>query len=291
VIVVHGGAGLVEPAHHAACLAACETAVRAGLAVLAAGGSALDAVVAAVRVLEDDPELNAGVGCALTRDGTPELDAAIMDGATLGYGGVAAVPFLRRPIDLARAVMLDGEHALLVGEQAWRFARERGFTPATAEELITPRARERLALALARGRQPDHGPRGTVGACAVDAQGHVAAATSTGGITGKRRGRAGDTPLPGCGTYADDEAGAASATGHGESILKVTLTRQVIDRLRAGATAAEAAGGALADLARRTGAEAGVIVVDRHGGVAAPHRSPDMPHAWGSGDAVHSALR
>jgi len=290
-IVVHGGAGLVEPAREAACVAGCEAAVRAGLAVLGGGGSAVDAVVAAVRVLEDDPEFNAGVGCVLARDGTPELDAAIMDGANLGFGAVGAVPLLRRPIDLARAVLADGEHALLVGDAAWEFARERGFSPASVDELVTPRARERLARALARGRSQDQGPRGTVGACAIDLAGHVAAATSTGGLVGKRRGRVGDTPLPGCGTYADDLGGAASATGHGESIMRVTLTRQVVDRLRAGAGAQEAAQAALADLAARIGAEAGVIVVDRGGGVAAPHLSPDMPHGWGSVESVHAAVR
>jgi L-asparaginase / beta-aspartyl-peptidase len=287
VIVVHGGAGLVEASRHDACRAGCEAAVRAGVAVLAGGGSAIDAVVAAVRVLEDDPEFNAGVGCALTRDGTPELDAAVMDGATLGFGAIGAVPRLRRPIDLAREVMRDGEHALLVGEAAWDFAIDRGFAP--SDEMVTERARSRLARWRVKGA--DDGPRGTVGACALDAAGHLAAATSTGGTMGKRRGRVGDSPIAGCGTYADDEGGAASATGHGESILKVTLTRQVIDRLRAGASAREAAERSLADLARRTGGEAGIIVVDRHGQVATPHLSPDMPHAWGSADGIFSAVR
>jgi beta-aspartyl-peptidase (threonine type) len=290
-IVVHGGAGLVEKSREAACEAGCAAAVRAGLAVLVGGGSAVDAVIAAVRVLEDDPEFNAGVGCALTRDGTPELDAAVMDGATLGYGAVGAVPCLRRPVDLAHAVMQDGEHALLVGDAAWAFGREKGFAPVAAEEMITARARERLARALARGRAKDEGPRGTVGACAIDGAGHLAAATSTGGIMGKRPGRVGDSPLPGCGTFADDLGGAASATGHGEAILRVTLTRQIVDRLRGGMGADEAARAALADLAARTGAEAGVIVVDRQGGVAAPHLSPDMPHAWGTAEGVVSRVR
>jgi L-asparaginase / beta-aspartyl-peptidase len=278
-IVVHGGAGALEPGREAGAQSGCAAAARRGLEVLAAGGSALDAVQAAVRALEDDPQFNAGVGSALTRDGTVEVDAAIMDGATLRVGAVGAVRNLRQPIDVARAVLDDGEHVLLVGEGAWAFARERQLAqPVAPEIMITERARARLAAELRR-RAAGAGGGGTVGACAIDADGHVAAATSTGGMSGKRPGRVGDTPLPGCGTWADDRGGAASGTGHGELIIRVTLTRQVVDALAAGVPAEAAARRALADLAERVGGEAGVICVDAAGRVGAARTTAAMPHA------------
>ncbi len=271
-IVVHGGAGTLPAERIPGAQAGCCAAAARGLAVLADGGSALDAVQAAVRVLEDDPGFNAGVGAALTRAGTVEQDAAIMDGATLRAGAVGAVPNLRRPIDLARAVLDDGEHILLVGDAAWELARERGFTPARPEELITERTRQKL----------QDWAHGTVGACAIDAAGHVAAATSTGGMTGKRPGRVGDTPLPGCGTYADDRGGAASATGTGELIIRVTLTRVLVDHLRAGRPAQVAAQLAIDELVERVGGDAGVICVDRLGAIASAHSSEMMPSARAS---------
>lgn len=281
-LIVHGGAGGVADDRVDAARAGCAAAVRAGLTVLGGGGAALDAVQAAVRVLEDDPEFNAGVGSALTRDGTVEVDAALMDGATLGIGAIGAMEDLRRPIDLARAVLDDGEHVLLVGEAAWAFARERGFVPAAPGELVTARARQRLDEERARRAALAAAPAtggGTVGACAIDAAGHVAAATSTGGITFKRRGRVGDTPLAGCGTYADDRGGAASATGHGESIIRVTMTRTVVERLRAGVPAPEAAWGAVDELAARIAGTAGVICVDFQGRLGLAHNTPRMSFA------------
>jgi L-asparaginase / beta-aspartyl-peptidase len=288
-IVVHGGAGAIEDARVEPAQAGCRAAVAAGLSVLAKGGSALDAVQVAVRVLEDDPQFNAGVGCALTRDGTAELDAAIMDGETLRVGAIGAVENLRRPIDLARLVMDDGEHVLLCGEGAWRFAREHGFSPVAPAELITERSLKRLETERRkRSARPPEG--GTVGACAIDARGHVAAATSTGGITYKRPGRIGDTPLPGCGTYADDRGGAASATGHGESIIRVTMTRVLVDALRTGASATDAARISVEELARISG-EAGIICVDREGRVGAAHNSARMPHSWACVDGeIHTAV-
>jgi beta-aspartyl-peptidase (threonine type) len=282
-VLVHGGAGRIGPERHEAVLAACRAGAAAGLAALASGGRALDAVQAAVRALEDEPDLNAGVGAVLTRDGTVELDAAIMDGTSGRIGAVAAVPDLRRPVDLARAVLDDGEHVMLAGPAAWLFARERGFAPADPAELVTERQRRRLdderarraAAATTTGAEPDGG---TVGAVAFDASGQVAVATSTGGIAYKRRGRVGDSPLPGCGTWAD-VAGAASATGDGEAIIRVTLTRQVVDAIAAGSTPAAAARRALDALVARTGGSAGVIVVDRGGSFAAGHAAETMPVA------------
>lgn len=282
-LVVHGGAGSVDDQRAPQAQAGCAAAVRAGLELLAQGQSALDAVVAAVRVLEDDPEFNAGVGACLTRDGTVEVDAALMDGGTLRIGAIAAMPNLRRPIDLARAVLEDGEHALLCGENAWLFAREHGMAQVAPGELITDRARRNLEEERKRrANVHDHaGPQGggTVGACAIDRDGHVAAATSTGGTTFKRRGRIGDTPLCGCGTYADDLGGAASATGHGESIIRVTMTRVLVDQLKGGASATAAAWAAVRELDRVDG-RAGIICVDRHGCIGLAHNTPRMSYGW-----------
>lgn len=282
-LIVHGGAGRIAEERHEPARLGCLAAARAGLAVLAGGGAALDAVQAAVRVLEDDPQFNAGTGGVLTRDGTIELDASIMDGATWRAGAVGAVPDLPNAIDLARAVMEDGEHVLLAGPAAWAFARARGFAPAPPGAMITERARTRLAEWSA-GRAPEP-EGGTVGAVAIDAAGHVAAATSTGGINGKRPGRVGDTPLPGCGTWADDAGGAASATGDGEAIIRVTLTRMLVERLVAGAAPRDAARAAIDDLVRRTGGGAGVIVVDRAGRLSAHHATDTMPVGGGVVDA------
>lgn len=291
-IVVHGGAALWDDAYHDAARAGCRAAVDAGLAVLARGGSAVDAVVAAVRVLEEDPVFNAGVGAVLTRAETLELDAAIMDGHGMRFGAVAAMANARAPIEVARAVMEDGEHALLCGEGAWAFARERGFAPCNPAELRTERAAARLRAVLAQRARRAGGPGdapeaelvedpGTVGACAIDAQGHVAAATSTGGITGKRPGRIGDTPLPGCGTYADDRGGAASATGVGESIMRVAMTKGCVTRLRRGHDALGAVRAAVDELASDTSGEGGLICCDRNGRLAAAHNSSHMAHGAG----------
>lgn len=286
-IVVHGGAGGVADSRVEGARAGCAAAVRAGYAVLAGGGAALDAVQAAVQVLEDDPEFNAGIGGALTRDGTVETDAALMDGATLRVGGVGAVERLRQPIDLARRVLEDGEHVLLVGAAAWEFARAHGVAPCDPELLVTARQRQNLAEEQARRASTPGAVNveggGTVGACAIDRAGHVAAATSTGGITGKRRGRVGDTPLPGCGTYADDLGGAASATGHGEAIIRITMTRALIDRLRAGVPAAEAAWQSVDDLGARVNGSGGIICVDAQGRIGLAHNTPRMSFAHASG--------
>lgn len=282
-VVVHGGAGQIDRERHELARAGCDEAARAGLAVLASGGTALDAAVRAVRVLEDNPHFNAGVGAVLTRDGTVEMDASVMDGTRLGFGGVAAMPNARNPIDIARAIMEDGEHVLLCADGAWAFARELGFVPCDPAELITERARARLAGEAERRRlrvQPVKDP-GTVGACAIDARGHVAAATSTGGITYKRRGRVGDTPLCGCGTYADDRGGAASATGDGEFIIRVTLTRSCVDHMRGGAGAAEAAWRVIDELEHDVGGKGGVICCDRLGQIGLAHNSPNL--AFGAG--------
>jgi beta-aspartyl-peptidase (threonine type) len=265
-ILVHGGAGQVAPERHERLRAGVRAAAAAGDAILAGGGSALDAVVAAVRVLEDDPEFNAGRGSALTRDGTVETDASVMDGATHRVGAVAAVPDLGNAVALARAVLDAGEHVILAGPAAWRFAAEVGITPAPPGSLVTERAKARLDAL-----------KGTVGAVARDREGNFAAATSTGGIVGKRSGRVGDSPVPGAGTWADP-ACAISATGDGEAILRVALARSIAARVAAGMPLDAAVRDGLRELARITGGSAGVIAVDTTG-VVGLQLSPTMPIA------------
>jgi L-asparaginase / beta-aspartyl-peptidase len=230
-----------------------------------------------VRALEEDERFNAGRGACLTREGTVELDAGIMSGDGLRVGAAAAVTGVRNPIDLARRLLDEGEHALLVGAGALAFARERGLALCPPDFHITDAARTELARSLARTVAPVGGG-GTVGAVALDAHGHVAAATSTGGMVGKRPGRVGDSPLPGAGTYADDEAGAASATGHGERIIQVALTRAAIDLLRTGLAPGAAAPRALATL-DRVGGRGGIILVDRRGGIGAAFNTTSMSWA------------
>lgn len=290
-LVVHGGAGAWDQERRGPAREGCERASRAGLEVLAAGGEALDAVQAAVRVLERDPLFNAGVGCVLTRAGTAELDAAIMDGRRLRIGAVAAMPNAGTTIDIARAVLDDGEHVLLGGEAAWAFARERGFAPSDPGALVTERSRRRIAEEAARRSAATGEPDpGTVGACAIDARGVTAAATSTGGKSYKRIGRIGDTPLCGCGTYADDQGGASSATGDGEALIRVTATRFCVDVMRAGRTAPEAARAAIAELESRVGALGGIICCDREGRIGIAHNTESMPHAWASGERIVSGV-
>ncbi|HEX3762443.1 MAG TPA: isoaspartyl peptidase/L-asparaginase [Kofleriaceae bacterium] len=295
-IIVHGGAGLVTAERYDRLRAGVRAAAEVGSAVLDADGSALDAVVAAVRVLEDDPEFNAGTGAALTRDGAVETDAAVMCGDTRRVGAVAAVPDLGNPVLLARAVLDAGEHVLLAGPSAWQFADEVGFTRAAPGALVTERARQRLQAALA---SRDHGAGsiaaavreregGTVGAVARDRHGRLAAATSTGGIVRKRSGRIGDSPIPGAGTWADRDI-AVSATGDGEAILRVALARTIAAYTASGLSVREAASAALAELRRITGGTAGVIAVD-HAELAFVTLSSTMPVAWiddtGAGDAI-----
>jgi beta-aspartyl-peptidase (threonine type) len=257
-IIVHGGAGTVTADRHARLRDGVRRAAAVGDEILARGGSALDAVVAAVRVLEDDAEYNAGTGSALTRDGTVETDAAVMDGHTQRVGAVAAVPDLGNAVALARAVLDAGEHVMLAGPRAWDFAAEVGIAPAAPGALVTERARSRLAEVLARGTV---GGGGTVGAVARDRDGHLAAATSTGGISGKRSGRVGDSPIAGAGTWADGTC-AASATGDGEAIVRVALSRAISGRVAGGAALREAVVASLLELGRVTGGSAGVIAID-----------------------------
>jgi len=278
VVLVHGGAGDVPEGARAAHAEGCRLAATAGLAALRETGSALEAVVRAVQVLEDDARYNAGTGGCLDEEGALSFDAAVMEGTRLRAGAVCALPAFRNPIHVARSVLEDARHVLYAADGAARFARARGFAPADPASMITEAARERLAKVLA-GRADRGWAGGTVGAVACDAEGRVAAATSTGGMVAKRVGRVGDSPILGAGTYADDESGAASATGEGEAILKLTLTRHACDLLRAGLSAQEAADAAIALLGRRLGASGGLILVDARGNVGHARNTATMSWA------------
>jgi beta-aspartyl-peptidase (threonine type) len=265
-LMVHGGAGRIDrdaltPAMDAGARAGLAQALDAGAALLAAGGDALDAVQAAVEVLEDDPHFNAGRGAVLTFDGMIEHDAAIMDGRDRNAGAVAGIAGTRHPVALARAVMEHSPHVFLAGSGANSFAREQGVEQIDPEWFVLPERRAQLAKMKADEDWFDVDMKyGTVGAVARDASGHVAAATSTGGVTGKRWGRIGDTPVIGAGTFADDRACAVSCTGSGEFFLRETVAREIAARIRlAGETPAQAAATVLAGV-RAMGGTGGVIV-------------------------------
>jgi beta-aspartyl-peptidase (threonine type) len=261
---VHGGAGEVSPEALPGHVEGCRVAAQEGARVLAGGGSALDAVQRAVEVLEDDPRFNAGTGACLDEDGLVFLDASIMDGADLRAGGVCALPPFLHPIAISRAVLDDGRHVLYAGEGALRFAKARGFTPSTSEAMTTERARAKWEQAR-NAREAQGWAGGTVGAVARDASGHVAAATSTGGVVNKRAGRVGDSPILGAGTYADDLAGACSSTGDGEAIMRVCLAKLAVDTMGAGKSPEESARLAAQILTDRGRGKGGIILVDRDG--------------------------
>lgn len=271
-ILVHGGAGRRVPELEAQADAGCAAAATSGWSVLSGGGSALDAVLVAVTTMEDDPVFNAGVGSCLTADGRVEMDASVMDGAGLNGAGVGVITTVRNPVRLAHAVLLDGRHVLLAGAGAEAFARQCGLPTAPPEYFITPRQRQRWeAWRQAEG--------GTVGAVAVDRGGRVAAATSTGGLLGKLPGRVGDSAIIGAGTYADDAAGAASATGLGEAIIIAGLAKAAVDGLRSGREPGAMTDALVRDLTARRGVAVGLVVVDRFGRIGAAHTAERMPIA------------
>lgn len=284
-LMLHGGAGqmtreTLTPAQVEGAEAALGRALDAGAAVLSADGSALDAVEAAVRVLEDDPHFNSGRGAALTYDGIAELDAAIMDGRDRNAGSVAGVIATRNPVSLARAVMAHSPHVLLSGAGADTFAREQGCEAATQDWLVLPERRAQLEEMLAGGGKFDVDMKyGTVGAVACDSHGHVAAATSTGGVTGKRWGRIGDSPLIGAGTYADDRAGAVSCTGSGEFFIRVGVAHEICARARIGGEPVADAAKVVLDEVHAMGGTGGVIVAAPDGTAAWHFTTPGMYRA------------
>jgi beta-aspartyl-peptidase (threonine type) len=299
-IAIHGGAGSLPRAetggerelHYRAGLAA---ALDAGYAVLQGRGTSLDAVTRAVVVLEDNPLFNAGLGSVFTFDGHNELDAAIMDGGTLKAGAVCGVTHIRNPIELARTVMEHSEYVMLSGAGAEEFALSRGFALVPGSYFYTPERWRQLE----RIRGGDIGLSaltishvGTVGAVALDADGRLAAATSTGGMTGKRYNRIGDSPIIGAGTYADNRSCAVSATGHGEVFIRAAVAHDICSRIRfGGRTLSEAVGEVVLGELTKLGGEGGVIAIDRGGEIAMEFNSEGMFRASRkSGEAARIAI-
>jgi beta-aspartyl-peptidase (threonine type) len=286
-LAIHGGAGVIQrgdltPQREAAYRAGLNAALAAGQKVLAAGGSSLDAVEAAIRVLEDDPLFNAGRGAVFTADGRNELDASIMDGATRRAGAVAGVTRTRNPISLARAVMEKSPHVMLAREGADQFSVEQGL-PQVEPEYFRTEERWQQLLDWRRDHTAEldrtHS-RGTVGAVAIDVNGHVAAGTSTGGMTGKRWGRVGDSPIVGAGTYAADGNCAVSATGSGEYFIRASAARQLCDRIAwHGEPVLSAARATIRDIGDM-GGDGGVIAMDGAGQIAFAMNSPGMYRGW-----------
>ena len=284
VLVVHGGAWAIPDDMVEAHLNGVRNAAAAGWRALERGGSALDAVEAAVVVLEDDETFDAGRGSFLNRDGKVQLDAFIMDGATLRGGGVGCVERLRNPVRAARKILSDSTHVYFVAEGAERFAEEHGIGLCRNEDLIIPREVARLREYQAQGT--NHGndlfapaiSHDTVGAVALDAKGDIAASTSTGGILNKDPGRLGDSSLIGCGCYADYESAAASTTGWGEPIMKLVLAKWAADRVAAGNLPQWAAQEAMNYLKQRLNGHGGIILLDGQGRFGIAHNTPRM--AW-----------
>jgi beta-aspartyl-peptidase (threonine type) len=311
ILIVHGGAWDIPDAAVPACKSGCERALTAGWRILEAGGSALDAIEAAVVILEDDPVFDAGYGSHLNLDGRVECDAIVMDGSTLRAGAVATLQHVRNPVCLARRVLENCPHMMLVAEGAERFAREQGIKLCANEELVTDAERE----AWSKCKIDKHAPgfhrgheQGTVGAVAMDRHGQLFAATSTGGTCCKLRGRVGDSPLIGCGCYADLEAGGVSCTGYGEAIMKIVMAKTATDLLRrspegnersavfssqptvplpAQTESAMAAARASVDiLASRTRATGGLILLDRDGNPGWAFNTPRMAYGYVQRDGV-----
>jgi L-asparaginase / beta-aspartyl-peptidase len=286
-LIVHGGAWDIPDDAVEACQDGCREALAAGWRILSSGGSALEAVEAAVMVLEDDPVFDAGYGSHLNADGRVECDAIVMDGATLRAGAAAGLRRVKNPIRLARRIWEACPHMMLVGEGAERFAVSSGLALCDPQELVSEAERQAYlrcsrdthAAVHHRGHE-----QGTVGAVAMDRDGRLFAATSTGGTCCKLPGRVGDSPLIGCGCYADAEAGAVSSTGYGEAIMKVVMAKTAVDFLRRDAVPGEsesaraerAAKDAVALLVRRGKGTGGLILLDRAGSPAFAFNTPRM---------------
>jgi beta-aspartyl-peptidase (threonine type) len=301
ILVVHGGAGVIKkdltPEKEKLVRADLEQALETGYAVLKGGGSSLDAVSKAIVVLEDSPRFNAGKGAVYTHDGRNELDAAIMDGATLRAGAIANVHRVRNPVLLARAVMEKSPHVMLVGDGAEAFARQVGITLVDPSYFRTEERWQQLqdALKAEKDKQASRPGRaihyGTVGAVALDANGHLAAATSTGGMTDKRWGRVGDSPIIGAGTYANAHC-AVSATGWGEYYIRAVAAHDICARVEYAKTPVkDAADAVVMDVVPKLGGDGGVIALDADGNFAMPFNTDGMYRGWVDRDGkVHVAI-
>ena len=285
ILVVHGGAWAMPDSVVEDHRRGVQKALEAGWSVLASGGSALKAVEEAVVVMEDDETFDAAKGSFLTRDGHVQMDALIMDGATLRAGGVGCVEHIRNPVRAARLVMSESPHVYFVADGAERFAAEHGMELIDNSELVIQRERDRLAIAQAKAAAGERdltfagSGHDTVGAIALDANGHLAAATSTGGTLNKAPGRVGDSSLIGCGCYADDQSAAVSCTGWGEPIMKLVLGKWAADRVQTGAAPEMAAREAIGYLSSRLNGHGGMVLLDSRGRYGIAHNTPRM--AWG----------
>ncbi len=291
ILMIHGGAWAIPDDMVEAHLNGVRAAMTAGWNVLERGGSALDAAENAVVVMEDDEAFDAGRGSFLNREGHVQLDALIMDGATLRAGGVACVERLRNPIRAARLVLEKSEHVYLVSRGAERFAQEHGMALCDNEDLVIDRERERLrnlqsspgtaeqASQTASGPAISERDHDTVGALALDSQGKLAAATSTGGTLNKASGRVGDSSIIGSGCYAANESAAVSCTGWGEPIMKLVLGKWAVDRVQSGGQPQQVAVDAIAYLQSRLNGQGGMILLDPAGRFGIAHNTPRM--AWG----------
>ena len=280
-LLVHGGAWDIPPEEREAHETGAFAAARLGIDSLRGGAAALDTVEAVVTLLEDDPALNAGTGSVLNRRGEAVLDASIMDGEDLRVGGVAAVRTVRNPVRVARRVIEATRQVLLAGPGAEEFAREQGFEAIRPEELVVPREVERLRAHRARRRAA--APGDTVGAVAIDGEGRIAAAGSTGGTLNKRPGRVGDTPLPGAGLYADSQIGGVACTGWGEGIARLSMARAVLARMEGGQDPADAARELLAACWSRLGGTAGLLIVTPDSRLVTAWSTPRMARGWAHG--------
>jgi beta-aspartyl-peptidase (threonine type) len=301
VLVIHGGAGVIRkdltPEKEKLVRADLEAALSAGYAVLKDGGASLDAVTKAILVLEDSPRFNAGKGAVFTHDGRNELDSAIMDGATLRAGAIAGVHRVKNPVLLARAVMEKSPHVFLTGDGAEAFAKTVGIELVDPAYFRTDERWNQLQEALkaeAKGQQSSLGRAihyGTVGAVALDKAGHLAAATSTGGMTNKRWGRVGDSPIIGAGTYANAHC-AVSATGWGEYYIRSVAAHDICARVEYGKQpVAKAADAVVMDVVPKLGGDGGVIALDANGNFATPFNTDGMYRGWVDREGkVHVAL-
>ncbi len=285
-IVIHGGAGTLTPENTSdereeIYRTELERALRAGHGVLADGGAALDAVVAAIQVMERSPHFNAGIGAVFTSEGTVEHDASIMDGRTRNSGASTGTKQVFSPIALARLVMDSSRHVMFAQEGAETFARGQGMEMVPNDTFYTERRREAWRRAREGASGGDGLPTGTVGAVALDADGNIAAGTSTGGMTNKRFGRIGDSPIIGAGTYADNGTAGVSATGHGEYFIRGVVAHDVAAMMRyAGLELEAAASAVIHGRLAKLGGTGGIIALDGDGDVATPFNTPGMLRGW-----------
>jgi L-asparaginase / beta-aspartyl-peptidase len=290
-LIIHGGAWDIPDEAVASCKEGCLRALQAGWSILKSGGRALDAIEASITILEDDPVFDAGYGSHLNLDGQVECDAIVMDAATLKAGSVAGLHRIKNPIRLARLVLEQCSHMMLIADGAERFAAQHGLPLCDPDDLVSPAEREAWQRCSKDSHAAEHHrghDQGTVGAVAIDPQGRLFAATSTGGICCKLPGRVGDSPLIGSGCYADSETGAASSTGYGEAIMRIVMAKAATDLLRGAAsssTAMDAARRAVELLTTRGKGTGGIILLDKSGNPGFAFSTPRMAYGYVAPDS------